>query len=155
MQAIKILPAIVLASLLATAGFSQAPPQGGQPQGNAPQNDKSSEAKLNFKPAFNAMDTNHDGCISKAEWLAAGMSQFSYDHLYVKLNSKNDGCMTYEQFAQKPLFEIDYNKDGQISLEEYRKANNEAGEKVQKSGAPGAASGGGQGAPGAGGPPQQ
>jgi hypothetical protein len=181
MQVSRILPAIALASFFATAGFTQAPPQGGAPQGNAPQKDKSSETKLNFRPAFDAMDTNHDGYISKAEWTAAGMSQFSLEHLYPMLNSTKDGKMTYEQFAQKPMFEIDFNKDGQITLEEYRKANNAAGEKVQKGGggqgAPGGAPGGGQGgpggapggapgggpggappsggAPGAGGPPQQ
>lgn len=167
MQLSKGLPAIILAAVFAVPGLTQAPPQGGSPQNAPPQGGSSSKTKLDFHPAFDAMDTNHDGRISKEEWLAAGMSQFSLAHLFPMLDKNNHGFLTYEEFAQEPMFEIDFNKDGKITLEEYRKANNDAGKKVEQSmkngsGGPGGASpaggppaGGPGGAPPAGGPPQQ
>jgi hypothetical protein len=153
--------AIALVAGVAAYGFAQSAPAGGPPSGGAPGagapggaapgGQSASKTKLDFHQAFDAMDTNHDGKITKEEWLAAGMSQFSYDHLFAMLDSKKLGYLTYETFAQEPMFEIDFNKDGKITLDEYRKANNEAGEKIQKSGG-GGASGGPGGPGGLGGP---
>jgi hypothetical protein len=160
--------AIALAAGVAAYGFAQSAPAGGPPAGGppsagapgggapgggAPGGQSASKTKLDFHQAFNAMDTNHDGKITKEEWLAAGMSQFSYDHLFQMLDSKKQGYLTYADFAQEPMFEIDFNKDGKITLDEYRKANNEAGEKIQKGGGGSPGGSGGPGGPGgAGGP---
>ena len=175
--------AIALVAGVTAYGFAQAPaggppagggapngaaPGGGAPGGAAPGGQSASKTTLDFHPAFDGIDANHDGKITKEEWLGSGLSQVSYDHLFKMLDSKNQGYLTYEDLAKMPMFEIDYNKDGKVSLAEYLKAQNSAGEAVGKggSGAPGGAGGpggasGSQGGPGgappsgAGGPPQK
>jgi hypothetical protein len=144
---------------LAIAGLAMAQPQGqsapggaapGGAAGGAPQGEQAA-ATLDMTPVYEAMDINKDGKVNKEEWLGSGMDQDSYDNLFVNMLDKDkDGNLTKEDImAAIPRFEVDSNKDGKASIEEFAKANKDAAASM-KSGGQGAASGGAAGgAPGA------
>ena len=98
------------------------------------------------------MDKNKDGKVAKEEWLASGMNQDSYDRLFTQmLDSNKDLILTKAEFtASKPIFEVDTNKDGKVSVEEFAEANKKAAANMSsggQGGAPGGAPGGAQGGP--------
>lgn len=71
---------------------------------------------LDITPFVDAVDTNHDGCMSHAEWQAAGAPESSYQGL-------NDarGCVTAAAMrATPPPLGIDLNGDGKLTLEEMK-----------------------------------
>lgn len=119
---------IIIASVfLAFAGTLMA--QGGaqsQPPSGKPSGDHRDTVKFDYGPVFEAIDTNEDGQILKDEWMAAGLSQHTYDHLFtIMLDVDKDLAVTKEEFtASSPQFEVDTDKDGKVSLEEYVAANN-------------------------------
>lgn len=108
--------------------------------------------KFDYGPVYDAMDKDQDGKVAKEEWLASGMTQDSYDRLFLQmLDSDKDQILTKAEFtASSPLFEVDTNKDGKVSLEEYVEANKKAAESLGSGGqgeAPGGPPGGAAPAP--------
>lgn len=140
---------------LAIAGLALA--QGGPPQGqgDAPGGAPGAQgggSTLDMSPAFNSMDKDNDGKVTKEEFLATGMTQSMYDNLFVNmLDANKDGVVTEDELGA-PRFDVDTNKDGKCSLEEYVTANKAAeaqrGAAGGQDGAPGGAPGGQGGAPG-------
>ena len=81
--------------------------------------------KFNYGPVYDAMDKNKDGKVNKEEWLASGLVQHTYDNLFIHIDGNSDLIITKDEFtSSSPGFEVDANKDGKVSLEEYVKANN-------------------------------
>jgi len=113
---------IVLLCPLFMVPFSQAQP----PQEN-------DLTVLDINPAFEEMDTNNDGQVSKDEWFTAGMSQMSYDGLFqMMLDKDKSGALSREEMTSaQPMFEVDTNGDGKASMKEFVDANNAAGERRQ------------------------
>jgi hypothetical protein len=131
MHICKVFGVMIICSTFAAVamepGSSQGQTPGGQgqpPAGTA--QDHKSMAKFDYGTVFEALDKNHDGKVTKDEWLASGLSQFTYDNLFDKtLDGNKDGVVTKDEFiASSPQFEVDTNKDGKVSLEEYIAANN-------------------------------
>lgn len=71
---------------------------------------------LELRPLVQAVDTNHDGCISHQEWLAAGLPESSYQGLKDK-----DGCVTLARMQAEPAPPgIDLDGDGKLTVDEFR-----------------------------------
>lgn len=147
---------IVGAGLLAPlAVLGQGAPQGGPPPGGSPGGGPplaagdalGGDQSLDQKPFFAALDANHDGKVTLAEWKAAGMPE----NVYSMIDAKKTGAATFADFeAHPPMKSFDANHDGKVTLEEMKAAI----EKQMKSGGPGGAAGPPGGGPGgAGGPP--
>lgn len=157
----KIIGITVICLAFACSALAQGAPQGqapvGAPQGQAPGGQGGgANDKLDFGPVYDAMDKNKDGKVAKDEWLASGMNQDSYDRLFTQmLDSNKDLILTKAEFtASKPIFEVDTDKDGKVTLKEFADANKKAAENMGsggQGGAPGGAAPGGApqgGAPG-------
>jgi hypothetical protein len=145
----KIIGITVICLAFACSALAQGTPQGQAPAGGG------ANDKLDFGPVYDAMDKNKDGKVAKEEWLASGMNQDSYDRLFTQmLDSNKDLILTKAEFtASKPIFEVDTNKDGKASLQEFVDANKNAAANMAaggQGGAPGGVPGGGPqgGAPG-------
>jgi len=132
-----------------------AQPQGGSPigsqgavPGGAPQEDQGA-SKLDMTPVYEAMDINKDGLVNKEEWLASGMTQDSYDRLFcLMLDKDKDGNLTKADILGAiPMFEVDTDKNGKASLEEFVEANKKAAENMAGSGQGGAPGGSPSGGP--------
>jgi hypothetical protein len=128
-------------------GQAPAGGQGGAP-GGAP-GAQGSGSTIDMSPAFNSMDKDKDGKVTKEEFLATGMTQSMYDNLFVNMLDKNKDSVITKDELGAPLFDVDTDKDGKCSLEEYVKANKNAeaqraagGQGGQQGGAPGGAPGG-------------
>jgi hypothetical protein len=134
MRIYKIIGATIICLTFACTVLVQGGAQGQAPAGG-PAQDHKSTAKFDYGPVFEALDKNHDGKVTKEEWLASGLSQFTYDNLFVKtLDTNKDGVVTKDEFtASSPQFEVDTNKDGKVSVEEYIAANN-GREAIMKAG---------------------
>ena len=128
---ITIICLAIACPVLAQQVGIQGQPAGDQPQGQAPggaPQGNSSNANLDFGPAYDAMDKDKDGKVAKEEWLASGMNQDSYNKLFTEmLDGNKDLIITKAEFtSSKPLFEVDTNKDGKVSLQEFVDANKKA-----------------------------
>ncbi|USX12365.1 hypothetical protein NHH88_22065 [Oxalobacteraceae bacterium OTU3CAMAD1] len=78
------------------------PPQGG--------------ARLDVRPFVNEVDADHDGCMSKTEWMAAGAPVSAYK---VLVDAK--GCVTRaKMLATAPPPGVDLNGDGKLTLREMK-----------------------------------
>ncbi|MFT3907202.1 MAG: hypothetical protein QM718_12905 [Steroidobacteraceae bacterium] len=139
---------LMLASVLATGLVlaQGAPPAGGGAPAGGGGAPPGGGSKLDHAPLFAAVDTNKDGKITKAEWQAAGLSDFVFD----MADAKKAGSITLADLnATTPPDAIDANKDGKVSLEEMKTF-------LASMGSGGGASGGappGGGAPPSGGSP--
>jgi hypothetical protein len=113
----KIMLVITLGMFLSASAFaqSQAPAQGGAPQGKGGQ--ASSLIKLDPTPFFDVVDVNKDGKVSNAEWKTTGLDQ----KVYAFWDKDNKGYFTKEYMAsvEHPPA-IDANKDGKLSLDELK-----------------------------------
>ena len=137
---------------LAFAGLALA--QGGPPQGQAPggaPQGQESGAKVDMGPAFDSMDISKDGKVNKEEWEASGMPEGSYDTLFQMLDGDKDGVISKNELGA-PLFDVDTNKDGKCSLEEYVTANKSAAANMGSEGR-GGPPGGDRGGSAGGNPP--
>jgi hypothetical protein len=123
-------------------------PQGQAPAGGAPQG-QGSGTKYDYGPVYDAIDKNKDGKVNKEEWLASGMTQDSYDKLFTQmLDANKDLVLTKAEFtSSSPIFEVDTNKDGKVTLEEFVAANKKAAANMSAGGQGGAAGGAQGGAP--------
>ena len=144
----RVIGITVICMAFATQVLAQGAPQGQAPGGQG------GSSNLDMSPAFNSMDKDKDGKVTKEEFLATGMTQSMYDNLFVNMLDKNkDGVLTSDELGA-PLFDVDTNKDGKCSLEEFVTANKDAeaqraaGGGQGEGGAPGGAPGGQGGAPG-------
>lgn len=128
---------------LAIAGLALAqsgPPQGQEDAPGGAPGAQGGGSTLDMSPAFNSMDKDNDGKVTKEEFLATGMTQSMYDNLFVNmLDGNKDGVVTEDELGA-PRFDVDTNKDGKCSLEEFVTANKAA--EAQR------AAGGQDGAPG-------
>lgn len=109
--------------------------------------------KYDASPIVTAVDKNHDGKMTRAEWDAAGAPEASWHYFENKFPEvKTKGYITREQFmSEAPPNGIDTNCDAKITIEEFQ-----ATKKWNMSGgASGAAPGGAPaGAASQGAPPQ-
>jgi hypothetical protein len=149
----KIIGITVICLAFACSALAQGAPQGqapgGAPQGQPPAGGQGgapgggANDKLDFGPVYDAMDKNKDGKVAKEEWLASGMNQDSYDRLFTQmLDSNKDLILTKAEFtASKPIFEVDTNKDGKVSLQEFADANKNAAANMSSGGQGGAPGG--------------
>lgn len=145
----KILGITILCLAISALAMAQPPGGGGAPgggmpggTGGAPQGDQAA-ASLDMTPVYEAMDVNRDGLVNKDEWLGSGMTQDSYDKLFLQMLDKDkDGNLTKEDvMGAIPRFEVDTNGDGKASIEEFVEANKQAAASMaggdQAGGAPG------------------
>jgi hypothetical protein len=112
-----IMLVVILGMFLSASAFaqSQAPAQGGAPQGQGGQ--ASSLVKLDPTPFFDVIDTNKDGKITPVEWKATGLEE----KVYAFWDKDNKGYFIKEYMASvdhPPA--IDANKDGKLSLDELK-----------------------------------
>ena len=116
----------------------QAPTSGGVPEG-----DVSRRRQQHFSEAWKLADTNGDGVLSREEFFAmkriALLPEYKREELFKRLDKNGDGVLSRDELESlvKPqegkhpwmprIWELDTNKDGVISLEEFK-----AGEFVKK-----------------------
>jgi hypothetical protein len=68
-----------------------------------------------MSPFIAAVDTNHDGCMSHAEWRAAGAPESAY-----RMLADKHGCVTAQAMRDTPApAGIDLDGDGKVTLEEF------------------------------------
>ncbi|MCC7462260.1 MAG: hypothetical protein IT480_07340 [Gammaproteobacteria bacterium] len=88
------------------------------------------DTSLDQKSFFGALDADHDGKVTQAEWKAAGMPE----NVYSMIDARKSGAATFADFeAHPPMSSFDANKDKKVTLEEMKAAI----EKQMKSGGPG------------------
>ena len=93
--------------LASTVSIAQTPPP--PPSASGPVHNP------DMSPFIAAVDTNHDGCMSHAEWKAAGAPESAY-----KMLADKRGCVTAQAMHDVPApAGIDLNGDGKVTLEEF------------------------------------
>ena len=139
MQISKLLPFVGLCmfagAMMAQDGPGKCPPY---PDGRKP----------DATPIVNAIDTNHDGKMTKAEWDAAGAPEASWNMFMNKYpEAKKAGYITREQFlAEAPPNGIDTACKGYITIDDFRATKKWKMGGPPAGGAPGGAPGGASGA---------
>ncbi len=118
---------------------------------------------LDVTPFWNAVDTNHDGIITKEEWLAAGLPEADWAHF--DQDDKDGKGIKKADFAKMPHYRtgMDTNHDGTMTLEKFKAFLAKHAKEAAAGKAGGGATGGGapaggsspQGGPPQGGTPQQ
>lgn len=114
----KIMLVLALGAMLSAPAFAaetQAPAQGGAPQGQAAS--QSDGVTLDVAPFFAALDTDKNGNISSAEWKAAGLP----DNVFTMFETDKKGYIAKESLSSKkhpPT--VDSNKDGKLSVDELK-----------------------------------
>lgn len=72
--------------------------------------------RLDNAPLIKALDTNHDGCVTHAEWAKGGAPESAY-----RMLKDDKGCVTLAKMnAGDPPPGIDANGDGQLTLAELK-----------------------------------
>jgi Ca2+-binding EF-hand superfamily protein len=123
------------ASTIPGAAFAQS-----QPAQAAPQSETRANFAAKIDSAFNNVDTNHDGNVTKAEIQALQTKELQdmqtrqqqqMDAEFKKLDTNHDNSLSVAEFKaaarplpapapDEPLKRLDTNKDGKISKDEYR-----------------------------------
>lgn len=104
--------AIAAVALVVPTHAQNAPPPAGAPANQPAQ--QVAGKPLNIDPFFDAVDTNKDGCMSKEEWLAAGLVEDTFNVV-----SKGAKCITRKMMAESnPPAMLDENGDGILTLAE-------------------------------------
>ena len=145
----------IAALLLSITSLSQAQPapaaQAAPPAGNPAAN---SGIKLDQSPLFAVADSNKDGKLSKAEWVAIKGS----DSIFTFVDKNKDDFLTLAELNDtSPPDSADANKDGKLTVEEFQAVVGGGGAPGAGGGAPPAGGGAppaGAGAPPAGAPPR-
>ena len=108
---------VVLGATLSGVVLAQdAPGQGGPAQG-APGQGANNDVKMDVTPFIQELDTNKDGKVSKAEWLAAGMEE----GIFKFFDQKEEGFFLGEAVANMAHpAAIDANKDGKMTVAEVK-----------------------------------
>lgn len=92
---------------------------------------------LDGGPLLMMVDTNRDGCATKAEWLKAGAPLSAYETL-----KDEKGCVTLARMNGKPAPEgMDSDHDGKLSLQELIAFDRQLAAQMKGSAASGAAPG--------------
>ena len=142
MSIYRLISAIVLCLALSTSALAQQAPAQGDTPGQGPAGNNSM-VTLDVSPFIKAVDTDKDGNITTAEWKAAGLNEA----VFTVFDSENKNTFSEDVMAQMSHpAEMDADKDGKLTLDEFKNATKDIGAQ----GGPGDARGG---APG--GAPQQ
>jgi hypothetical protein len=115
---LAILPVLVLA--VSMTMMAQEGPQG---QASAPQASHQADPNdpvLDVTPFWNVVDTNHDGIITKEEWLAAGLPEADFAHF--DQDDKDGRGIKKADFAKMPHYRtgMDTNHDGTMTIEKFK-----------------------------------
>lgn len=128
---VSLISAALVASSAATSQSQRAA---------APKSISKADFTKTIDSRFAAIDSNHDGSVSKAEIEAAqakalqelkGRQQQEIQTEFKKLDTNKDNSLSLAEFAaaarplpaptaEAPIAKLDTNKDGKISLAEYR-----------------------------------
>jgi hypothetical protein len=131
----------LLAAAVVLPATAQAAPQKSAPaQGSTPQSVTRADFLKDVDTRFNAIDTNHDGVITKEEIAAAQTKALQQaqaaedqrmDAEFKKLDTNKDGQLSFAEFkaaapalrvgesADQMLANLDANHDGKVSKQEY------------------------------------
>ena len=127
--------AALAVSAVPGAAFAQT-----QPAQPAPQSETRANFASKIDAAFNNVDTNHDGSVTKAEIQALQTNELKemqtrqqqgLEAEFKKLDANHDNSLSIAEFKaaarplpapapDEPLKRLDTNKDGKITKEEYR-----------------------------------
>ena len=139
MTRILLAGAALAAAAMPAAAFAQAKAAPAQAQ-QAPQSQTRATFTQNVDATFNAVDTNKDGFVTRAEIEAAQTKQLQelktrqqaeLSAEFQKLDTNKDNQLSMAEFSagaaplpatapDAPIAHLDTNKDGKISRDEYR-----------------------------------
>lgn len=138
MSIYRLMSVIVICLALSTSALAQqAQAQEGAP-GQAPAGN-SSMVTLDVSPFIKAVDTDKDGNITTAEWKATGLNEA----LFTVFDSEKKNTFSKDVMAQMSHpAEMDADKDGKLTLDEFKNANKDIGAQGGPGGAQGGAPGG-------------
>lgn len=133
MKCTRLIPLGILL-VLAGCGHESAP----DPQSSATDDARVSAPQVPGDPPQNpdmtrlaaAVDTNHDGRMSRAEWQAQGLPMTSFDGF-----EKGRGYVTLEDYRKNPAPPgIDLDGDGTLTIAEFREFDRKMSAQIAKGG---------------------